>query len=61
MRLMRFLDNEDKKIKYCLCMLETQVRQNNRDIGYNAHSLKSFFYEYFSTEIDLLILLSKYE
>ena len=49
----------DRKIKYCLCMLETQVRQINRDIGYNSHSLKSFFYEHFETNIDMLLLLDE--
>jgi len=49
----------DKKIIYCLCALETQVLQDGREIGYNSHSLRNFFYEKFKTEIEVLFLLDE--
>ena len=52
-----FAQTVNEKIKYCICMLETSVQQNDRDIGYNSHSLMSFFYEKFKTKIHMLLLL----
>lgn len=49
----------DNNINYCLCLLQSQLYQNERLIGYNAHSLMDFFYQKFKVNIDVLILVKE--
>ena len=49
----------DKNINYCLCLLQSHLYQNERLIGYNAHSLMDFFYQKFRVNVDILILVKE--
>ncbi len=49
----------DKNINYCLCLLQSHFYQNERLIGYNAHSLMDFFYQKFKVNVDILILVKE--
>ena len=49
----------NKNINYCLCLLQSHLYQNQRLIGYNAHSLMDFFYQKFKVNIDVLILVKE--
>lgn len=49
----------DKNINYCLCLLQSHLYQNQRLIGYNAHSLMDFFYQKFKVNVDILILVKE--
>ena len=49
----------DKNINYCLCLLQSHLCQNQRLIGYNAHSLMDFFYQKFKVNVDILILVKE--
>ena len=49
----------DKNINYCLCLLQSHLNQNERLIGYNAHSLMDFFYQKFKVNVDILILVKE--
>lgn len=49
----------DRNIKYCLCLLQSQLTQNDKLIGYNAHSLMNFFYEKYNINVDILILVKE--
>ena len=49
----------DKNIKYCLCLLQSHLYQNERLIGYNAHSLMDLFYQKFRVNVDILILVKE--
>ena len=49
----------DKNIKYCLCLLQSHLYQNERLVGYNAHSLMDFFYQKFRVNVDILILVKE--
>lgn len=49
----------DKNINYCLCLLQSHLHQNERLIGYNAHSLMDFFYQKFKVNVDILILVKE--
>ena len=49
----------DKNIKYCLCLLQSHLYQNERLVGYNAHSLMDFFYQKFKVNVDILILVKE--
>ena len=49
----------DKNINYCLCLLQSHLYQNERLIGYNAHSLMDFFYQKFKVNVDILILVKE--
>ena len=48
-----------KNINYCLCLLQSHLYQNERLIGYNAHSLMDFFYQKFRVNVDILILVKE--
>ena len=49
----------DKNINYCLCLLQSHLYQNERLIGYNAHSLMDFFYQKFKVNVDILVLVKE--
>ena len=49
----------NKNINYCLCLLQSHLYQNQRLIGYNAHSLMDFFYQKFKVNVDILILVKE--
>ena len=49
----------DKNINYCLCLLQSHLYQNERLIGYNAHSLMDLFYQKFRVNVDILILVKE--
>ena len=49
----------DKNINYCLCLLQSHLYQDERLIGYNAHSLMDFFYQKFRVNVDILILVKE--
>ena len=49
----------DKKIKYCLCLLQSQIASKNNLISYNAHSLLSYFHDKYDVKADILILVKQ--
>ena len=56
--------NFDKKIKYCLCLLQSQITSVDKDAGlkhisYSAHSLMNYLNDKLNTNVDILILTNE--
>jgi len=53
------VQNYDNEIKYCLCLLQSQISSKERLISYNAHSLMDYFFSNYSVNADILILVKE--
>ena len=51
--------NYDDEIRYCLCLLQSQINSKNRHISYNAHSLINYFFSNYNVNADILILVKE--